>query len=91
MVIYTLYDKLNTKLPVILTFNAILGMIIDSFMNMFKALLWFSYWPNVFDMEYITIWFIAAYIGYRFGANLAQRYVVHREEHIQDKYVEETD
>lgn len=61
----------------LLTFEAILGMIIESFINMIKSLLWFSYWPNVFEMENIAIWFIASYIGYRFGANLAQRYVLH--------------
>jgi hypothetical protein len=63
----------------LLTFDAILGMIIESFINMIKALLWFSYWPDVFEMENIAIWFITIYIGYRFGAYLAQRYVLHLE------------
>lgn len=63
----------------LLTFHAILGMIIESFMNMIQSLLWFSFWPDVFDMENIVVWFIAAYIGYRFGANLAQRYILHLE------------
>ena len=75
----------------LLTFNAILGIIIDSFINMIRALLWFGYWPDVFEMENIPIWFIAAYIGYRFGANLAQRYIVHQEKKIQDKCAEEID
>lgn len=74
----------------LLTFDAIFSMIIESFTNMIKALLWFSYWPDVFDMENIAIWFIAAYIGYRFGANLAQRYILHQEK-VQDKYVDEID
>jgi len=63
----------------LLTFDAILGMIIDSFINMIKALLWFNYWPDVFEMQNIAIWFITIYIGYRFGAHLAQRYVLHLE------------
>ena len=70
----------------LLTFDAILSMIIDSFINMIKSLLWFSYWPDVFEMENIAIWFIATYIGYRFGANLAQRYVLHLE-NTQNKVV----
>jgi hypothetical protein len=75
----------------LLTFDAILGMIIESFVNMLKALLWFSYWPDVFDMENVAIWFIASYIGYRFGANLAQRYVIYLEKKALDDSVEETD
>ena len=67
----------------LLTFSAILGMIIDSFINMLTALLWFSYWPKVFDMDNIAIWFIATYIGYRLGANLAQRYILHREKNVE--------
>lgn len=63
----------------LLTFDAILSMIIESFINMIKSLLWFSYWPNVFEMKSITIWFIATYIGYRLGANLAQRYILYIE------------
>jgi hypothetical protein len=63
----------------LLTFDAILGMVIDSFINMIKALLWFNYWPDVFEMENIAIWFITIYIGYRVGAHLAQRYVLHLE------------
>jgi len=75
----------------LLTFNAILGIIIDSFINMIRALLWFGYWPDVFDMKNIPIWFIAAYIGYRFGANLAQRYIVHLEKKAQSKCIEQED
>jgi hypothetical protein len=75
----------------LLTLNAIIGMIIESFTNMIKALLWFSYWPDVFDMDNIAIWFIASYIGYHFGAYLAQRYVLHQEKKIQEPCNEETD
>lgn len=75
----------------LLTLNAILGMIIESFTNMIKALFWFSYWPDVFDMDNIAIWVITAYIGYRLGANLAQRYVVHLEIKAQAECVEEND
>jgi hypothetical protein len=67
----------------LLSFDAIIGMIIESFVNMLKALLWFSYWPDVFDMENLPIWFIAAYIGYRFGANLAQRYFIYKEKQAE--------
>jgi hypothetical protein len=74
----------------LLSFNVIISMIIESFVNMLKALLWFTYWPNIFDMENVAIWFIASYIGYRFGANLAQRYVVHLEKKSLDDSVEET-
>jgi hypothetical protein len=75
----------------LLTFDAILGMIIEAFVNMLKALLWFTYWPKVFDMDNVAIWFIASYMGYRFGANLAQRYVVHLEKTPPDDCAEETD
>jgi uncharacterized integral membrane protein len=71
----------------LLTFSAILGMIIESFMNMIQSLLWFSYWPDVFDMENIAVWFIATYIGYRFGASTAQRYVLLIEKKTQNKVV----
>ncbi len=71
------------------TLAAIIGIIVESFLNMLKALLWFSYWPDVFDMDNTPIWFIAAYIGYRFGANLAQRYVVYREKQAQTSDDEE--
>jgi hypothetical protein len=75
----------------LLTFDAILGMVIEAFVNMLKALLWFTYWPNVFDMENVAIWFVASYMGYRFGANLAQRYFVHLEKTPPDDCAEETD
>jgi hypothetical protein len=71
----------------LLTFDAIIAIIIESFVNMIKALLWFSYWPDVIDMQNIAIWFIAAYIGYRFGANLAQRYVLHLEKKSQSSEI----
>jgi hypothetical protein len=73
------------------TFDAILSMVIESFTNMLRALLWFGYWPDVFDMKNAAIWFLAAYLGYRFGANLAQRYFVHHEKQVQDISVEEPD
>jgi len=75
----------------LLSLSAIISIIIDSFMNMLRALLWFGYWPDVFDMKNIAIWFITAYIGYRFAANLAQRYIVHREKKAQDKCIEQED
>jgi len=75
----------------LLTFNAIISMILESFMNMIKAFLWFRYWPDVFDMESMIIWFIVAYLAYRFGTYLAQRYVVHLEKKALNQNNELTD
>jgi hypothetical protein len=58
---------------------------------MIKALLWFSYWPDVFNMNHTVIWFVAAYIGYRIGANLAQRYFVYQEKQVQVASINKTD
>jgi hypothetical protein len=55
------------------TISAFIGMFIDSIMNMIKAAIWFTYWPDVFDMSNFFVWLLIAYLGYRLGANLAQR------------------
>ncbi|NQZ81134.1 MAG: hypothetical protein HRT52_08985 [Colwellia sp.] len=58
------------------TISAFIGMFIDSIMNMIKAALWFTYWPDIFDMSNFFIWVIIAYLGYRLGVNLAQKYAL---------------
>ncbi|MFT5756017.1 MAG: hypothetical protein ACI9LM_000729 [Alteromonadaceae bacterium] len=60
----------------LLTLNALIGMFIDSIMNMIKAAIWFTYWPNVFDMSNFFIWILIAYLGYRLGANIAQKQIL---------------
>jgi len=56
--------------------SAFIGMFIDSIMNMIKAAIWFTYWPRVFEMSNFFIWVLIAYLGYRVGANLAQKYAL---------------
>jgi len=61
-----------------ISISSLVGMIVDSFVNMIKALLWFSYWPDVFSMGNQFIWGIIAYICYRAGAKLAQVYAANK-------------
>ena len=56
--------------------NSLIAMIVDSFINMVKAAIWFTYWPKIFDMNNIFIWGLVAYLSYRIGAKFAQRYAI---------------
>jgi len=58
--------------------SAIITMFIESILNMIKAALWFSYWPDVFNMSNRFMWIVVAYLGYRIGAKLAQRYALQK-------------
>ncbi|MEW6981883.1 hypothetical protein AAD001_04440 [Colwelliaceae bacterium 6471] len=58
------------------TLNSLINMIVDSLINMVKAALWFSYWPDIIHISNGFVWLLIVYIGYRAGANLAQRYVL---------------
>jgi len=60
----------------LLSISAFIGMFIDSIMNMIKALVWFVYWPEIFDMSNFFIWVLIAYLGYRLGSYLAQQYAL---------------
>ena len=63
----------------LLTISTIINMFIESILNMIKAAIWFTYWPDVFDIGNGIVWILAAYIGYRAGAKLAQNYVLKKE------------
>jgi len=56
--------------------SSFIGMIVDSFVNMIKAALWFGYWPSELDAKHFIIWVFVAYLAYRIGAALAKRYVL---------------
>ena len=57
-------------------FNTLISMFIDSILNMIKSAVWFTYWPyKLNSINFIVIIFIA-YIGYRYGAKFAKRYVI---------------
>ena len=58
------------------TISAMINMLVESFLNMVKAALWFTYWPSVFDMGNGIAWILVAYLGYRAGSKLAQNYVL---------------
>jgi len=64
------------------SFQAIIAMFIDSLLNMLKAALWFTYWPDVFNTNNYIVWILIAYIGYRFGAKFANSYAIIKQKEV---------
>lgn len=62
------------------TLGAIIEMFVDSIINMVKAALWFTYWPDVFNTPNFILLVIIAYLGYQYGAKLAKDYVLKQRE-----------
>lgn len=58
--------------------SAIVAMFVDSIVNMIKAAVWFSYWPDVLSSKNFLVCILMAYIGYRIGAKLARIYIIER-------------
>ncbi len=55
-----------------ITVGAVIGLIIDSLINLIPSFTWFLYWPEQIEMNNGWYWLIAAYIGYQAGVKLAQ-------------------
>ncbi len=68
---YTTFSNLIEQL----TIKAIIGLIIDSFLNLIPAFTWFLYWPKQIVMHNSLYWLIAAYLGYQLGSKFAQWWV----------------
>jgi len=59
-----------------ISFNMLIGLIIDAFMNFILALAWPWYWLGDISGPYIWVWFLVAYGGYWVGTRLALRHLV---------------
>ena len=55
--------------------SAVISLIIESFLNLIPAFIWFLYWPKHIVMQNGLYWLIAAYIGYQLGTNFAKWWV----------------
>jgi len=62
------------------TIQALISMFVDSIINMVKAAIWFTYWPEVFNTDNFIAWAIVAYLGYRLGAKFAKDYLLKQRE-----------
>ena len=51
--------------------SLLVQLVINSFMNLLGALLWFVTLPNQVDMNEGWIWLVASYLGYLAGLRLA--------------------
>ena len=56
--------------------SALISMFVDSLVNMLKAAIWFTYWPDMIDAKNLVVWLLIAYLGYRLGVRLAKYYVL---------------
>lgn len=76
---YTTFENLIEQI----SFSAIIGLIIDSFLNLIPAFIWFTYWPDIFNIENGWYWLLASYAGYHIGSYAAK--LVARRKAINDK------
>ena len=67
-----------------LTFNALVHLIIESFLNIIPAFTWFLYWPKIIVMDNGWYWLIVSYCGYQLGGYAARRYT-NRRQGLEDK------
>jgi len=58
-----------------ITVSAVIQLIIESFLNLIPAFIWFLYWPKHIAMLNGFYWLIAAYLGYQAGTKCAQWWV----------------
>ncbi|MDO6445462.1 hypothetical protein Q4493_06680 [Colwellia sp. 1_MG-2023] len=58
--------------------GAFIGMIVDSFMNMITAAIWFTYWPNKLPASHFLLWILIGYGCYRLGAHSAKYFYIHK-------------
>lgn len=54
--------------------SMIVDFIISSIMNFVAAMVWFTYWPDVLDIQSGWVWLGIAYFGYWLGIQMAQDY-----------------
>lgn len=67
---YTSFSNLVDQI----TFGALINLVIESFLNIIPAFVWFSYWPDVFNIGNGWYWLIASYLGFEIGSYLAKHY-----------------
>jgi hypothetical protein len=65
---YTSFSNLVDQVTV----SAFVGLIIDSFLNLIPAFLWFSHWPDFIDIQNGWYWLLTSYAGYHVGEYLAK-------------------
>ncbi len=65
---YTSFDNMLDKI----SFGALIQLLIESFLNIIPAFVWFTYWPKVFDMSNGWYWLVASYAGFEIGSYLAK-------------------
>ena len=71
---YTSFSNLIDQISI----SAIIGLIIESFLNIIPAFVWFNYWPDVFAIGNGWYWIIASYIGFESGSYLAKYYATRK-------------
>lgn len=54
-----------------ISFSTLIAIFVESLKNMFTALTWFMYWPDIIDMGNGWVWLIMAYAGYQLGEYLS--------------------
>jgi hypothetical protein len=67
---YTSFSNLVEQI----TFGALIRLLVESFLNLIPAFVWFTYWPDVFTINNGWYWLIASYIGFEAGRYLAKKY-----------------
>ena len=65
---YTSWDNLME----LLSFASLIGLVIESFLNIVPAFLWFQYWPGLIEIKIGWYWLAASYAGYQIGAYAAK-------------------
>jgi hypothetical protein len=67
---YTSFSNLIDQI----SFGALVQLVVESFLNIIPAFIWFTYWPDIFTINNGWYWLIASYIGFETGSFLAKRY-----------------
>ena len=57
-----------------ISFAAVISLIVESFLNIIPAFVWFSYWPDVFAIGNGWYWLAASFLGFELGSYMAKRY-----------------
>lgn len=73
---YTSFSHLLEQISL----SAIISLVIESFLNLIPAFIWFSYWPDIFSIENGWYWIAASYAGYHCGSYGAKFYAKNNSE-----------
>jgi len=73
------------EVTALFSIQALIGMFVDSILNMIKAAIWFTYWPGILNTSNFISWVIVAYLGYRLGAKFAKDYLLLKRENQPNK------